>query len=74
MIYDKENLSLLSAVLMLTSGVAMSAAGFIVAPTGEISDSVLWYLGQTLMYAGSVFGVSVYMQSKFNEGGGRPKR
>ena len=73
MIYNKENASMISALLMLTSGVAMCTAGFIVAPVGEISDSVLWYLGQTLMYAGSVFGVTVYVQSKFNEKNGTRK-
>lgn len=56
-----------SAVGMLVSGVALSVAGFIVPPLGEISDSVLWYFSQCLIYAGSVFGVSAYMRRKFTE-------
>lgn len=64
---DRERLSLLSALGLLASGVLMSAAGFVADPFGEISDSVLWYLAQTLLYAGSVFGVSVYIQTKFAE-------
>ena len=55
-----------SAVGMLTAGVALSVAGFIVSPLGEISDSVLWFSAQTMIYAGSVFGVSTYVQDKFN--------
>lgn len=55
-----------SAVGMLTAGVALSVAGFIVSPLGEISDSVLWFAAQTMIYAGSVFGVSTYVQDKFN--------
>ncbi len=55
-----------SAVGMLTAGVALSVAGFIVNPLGEISDSVLWFAAQTMIYAGSVFGVSTYVQDKFN--------
>ena len=55
-----------SAVGMLTTGVALSVAGFIVSPLGEISDSVLWFAAQTMIYAGSVFGVSTYVQDKFN--------
>lgn len=51
---------------MLTAGVALSVAGFIVSPLGEISDSVLWFAAQTMIYAGSVFGVSTYVQDKFN--------
>ena len=55
-----------SAVGMLTAGVALSVAGFIVSPLGEISDSVLWFAAQTMIYSGSVFGVSTYVQDKFN--------
>lgn len=46
-----------SAMMMLLSGIVLSAAGFVVDPLGEISDSVLWYLSQVLVYAGSVWGV-----------------
>ena len=52
---------------MLLAGVALSVAGFIVPPVGEISDSVLWFFAQCLIYAGSIFGVSIYVQSKFTE-------
>ena len=55
-----------SAIGMLICGVALSVAGFIVSPLGEISDSVLWFAAQTMIYAGSVFGVSVYVNDKFN--------
>lgn len=61
------NVQMWSAVGMLVSGVALSVAGFIVPPLGEISDSVLWYFSQCLIYAGSVFGVSAYMRRKFTE-------
>ena len=57
----------LSALFMLLSGVALSIAGFCVPPIGEISDSVLWFFAQCLIYAGSIFGVSIYVQSKFKE-------
>ena len=56
-----------SAIGMLIAGVALSLAGFIVPPVGEISDSVLWFFAQCLIYAGSIFGVSIYVQSKFKE-------
>lgn len=56
-----------SALFMLLAGVALSIAGFCVPPVGEISDSVLWFFAQCLIYAGSIFGVSIYVQSKFKE-------
>ena len=52
---------------MLAIGAALSIAGFIVPPTGEISDSVLWFFAQCLIYAGSIFGVSTYVHGKFTE-------
>lgn len=50
---------------MLFVGVALAVAGFIVSPLGEISDSVLYFTAQCFIYAGSVFGVSVYVTDKF---------
>lgn len=56
-----------SAAVMLLAGVCLSVAGFIVPPVGEISDSVLWFFAQCLIYAGSIFGVGIYIQSKFKD-------
>lgn len=55
----------LTAAAMLLVGVALAIAGFIVSPLGEISDSVLYFTAQCFIYAGSVFGVSVYVTDKF---------
>ena len=63
----KARLQTLSACALLASGVALSVAGFCVSPVGVISDSVLWYFAQTLIYAGSIFGVSSYINVKFEE-------
>ena len=49
---------------MLVSGIVMSFVGFYAAPVGEISDSVLWYTAQTLIYAGSIFGVGLYIDGR----------
>lgn len=65
--HRKTDLSLWTAVGLLASGVALSVAGFCVPPVGHISDSVLWYFSQTLIYAGSVFGVGAYMKRRFED-------
>lgn len=54
-----------TGVALLASGVVMSFLGFYTSPVGEISDSVLWYFAQTLIYCGSIFGVSAYIDNKF---------
>lgn len=62
----KEDVQVCTAVGMLISGVGLSVAGFIVEPTGQIHDSVLWFFAQCLIYAGSIFGVATYVNTKFN--------
>ena len=63
----RTDIQIYSAIAMLMAGVALATAGFIVPPTGEISDSVLLFFAQCLIYAGSIFGVSIYIHTKFAE-------
>ena len=51
----------------LASGVGLSVAGFIAPPFGEISDSVLWFFAQCLMYAGTALGIDVMVDYKLRQ-------
>lgn len=33
----------------------------------DVTDNVLWYFGQSLMYVASIFGVSIAMDVKFDK-------
>ena len=57
----------LTALFALLFGFGLSLAGFIVDPTGIVDDSVLWILGQCLIYAGSIYGISTHYQTKQEE-------
>lgn len=61
----KEAIQYATAVGMLVAGLALTVAGFVVEPVGEISDSVLYVLAQCLIYAGSIFGIGLYVNTKF---------
>lgn len=63
----KDSVATWSAVGMLVFGVAITTAGFIIPPAGEIHDSVLWVLGQALIYSGSIFGITLYTKRKLGE-------
>jgi hypothetical protein len=63
----KEDIQVWTAVGMLIAGVGLSVVGFLVAPLGIIHDSVLWFFAQCLIYAGSIFGVSIYVTGKVNK-------
>lgn len=59
----KEWIQYGSAVAMLALGGGLSIASFL--RSGEVNDSVLWLFAQCLMYAGSVFGISVFIADRF---------
>lgn len=63
----KDNIVTWSAVGMLIFGAGLTTAGFCISPVGEVHDSVLWILGQCLIYSGSVFGILHYSKQKLNE-------
>ena len=57
----------LTALFALLFGFGLSLAGFIVDPKGIVDQSVLWILGQCLLYAGSIYGISTHYQKKQKE-------
>ena len=63
----KHTMALWSALGMLVYGAGITTAGFIVPPLGEVHHSVLWILGQSLMYCGSIFGITLYTKQRLCE-------
>lgn len=66
----KKNVDLVQlivAIALIASGVVMAFIGFFTEPKGEISDSVLWYFAQTLIYGGSVVGMKSYVDIKLSK-------
>lgn len=60
----KEKIAIISAVIAFILGWGMSIAGFWIPPVGEVADSILWILGQALIYSASVFGVTSYFNAE----------
>lgn len=60
----KEKAAIITAIAAFVVGWGLTIAGFIVPPLGEIADSILWVLGQSLIYAASVFGLTSYFTSE----------
>ena len=66
----KQRTAYVTAIIAFVIGWGLTIAGFIVEPTGQVHDSVLWILGQALVYTASVLGVTMYFNSqmvKFRE-------
>lgn len=56
----KQRTAYITAIIAFIAGWGLTIAGFCVPPTGEVSGSVLAVLGEAMVYAASVFGVSMY--------------
>lgn len=63
----KDKISYIVASLAFLFGIGLTIAGFIVNPLGIVDDSVLWVLGQCLVFSGGVFGVGLYINNKMQE-------
>lgn len=60
----KDGIMIITACLMLASGILLSFLSFFLSTLHIIHDSVLWYFAQTIVYASSIFGVSKYVNYK----------
>lgn len=59
----REGLQYSAAIGMLLSGVVLTFLSFFL-NNYVVSDGVLWYVSQTLVYSGAIFGVNVYFKTK----------
>lgn len=63
----KDSVTVWSAIGMLLFGCILTTIGFFTEPMGEVSSSVLWILGQCLIYAGSALGIANYVKSNIHD-------
>lgn len=56
-----DNINVSVAIATLVLGWSLTIAAFIIEPTGEVHDSILWVLGQSLTFAGSLLGAKSYI-------------
>lgn len=57
----KNKVAIITAIAAFIVGWGLTIAGFWVPPVGEVADSILWILGQALLYAASVLGIGMYV-------------
>lgn len=60
----KEVIHYVCAVGMIIFGCVMCVFSFFLSPGHIVDDSALWILGQSLLFAGSIFGVGLYVNSR----------
>lgn len=62
----KEWIQYGSAISMVLSGIVLAFLSFFF-NNYDIKDGVLWYISQALIYAGGIFGVSIYFKTRLGE-------
>lgn len=60
----KTKLAIITALAAFTLGWILTITCFFEEPKGEVTDSTLWILGQSLIYASGVFGVTSYFNAE----------
>lgn len=64
----KNKLAVITCLIAFGLGWSLTICGFIVPPMGEVADSVLWVLGQSLLYTASVLGIGLYTSYLVKDG------
>lgn len=62
----KEKISYVFAVCAFVFGWFFTALGFFCEPVGQVSDSVLWILGQSLIFVGAIIGIGQYYSQELS--------
>ena len=63
----KEVVHYVCAILILAFGCTLCTLGFYQDPKGSVDDSILFILGQCLLFAGSTFGLSLYVNQQIKK-------
>lgn len=61
----KEWIQYGSAVVVILFAIILVYISYFTSQSRDVTDNVLWYFAQSLMYAGSVFGVAIAIDAKF---------
>lgn len=65
--HSKDIVQYSSAICLLISGIVLCYISFFTSEDNDIADGVLWYMGQTLLWAGSIFGLTAYIDMRIDK-------
>ena len=64
---NTQLIQLLIAAVLSLAGIALLFLGTILAPQGEIHETVLIAFGEIATFAGSIIGIDYHYKSKYHE-------
>lgn len=63
----KTTLATITCVICFTLGWGLTITGFFLPPQGEVSESVLFILGQSMIYTAAVLGIDQHYSVKLSQ-------
>lgn len=60
----KERISYVFATICFFLGWLITFIGFLLPPMGQVHETILWILGQALLFTGAVIGIGQYYNSQ----------
>lgn len=60
----KDKLSYLFAIVCFSLGWIITFIAFFIDPIGTVADSILWILGQSLLFTGAIIGIGQYYNAQ----------
>lgn len=59
----REKITYITAIIAFIAGFGLVIAAFVVPPLGQVHNSVLFVLGESLVYVAGVFSITTYLTS-----------
>ena len=57
----------MASLVCIITAIVFAFMGFFTPPTGEISESVLWFVAQCLIFSGSLIGVDCVIDQRLGK-------
>lgn len=64
---NKQKIQYSTAIGFLISGICMCFIAFFLDEEHIINSSVLWYMGQAVVFTSAVFGIDVYIRQQVHD-------
>lgn len=63
----KDKIAYIMSVVLMASGILMAFLCFFLTENHDVTDGVLFYVGEAFVTSGALLGVGLYVKNKFGE-------
>ena len=63
----KDKIAYIMSVVLMASGILMAFLCFFLTENHDVTDGVLFYVGESFVTSGALLGVGLYVKNKFGQ-------